>query len=110
MPRPPRNKTVHFHAQIPRSHHALMRDTPLVRDIFVTMGGYGRDIQHPFENPYQARLKAQAAAQQLLDHDRGVAEVAQAMGFEDPLYFSRWFRKLMGSAPSKFREQTRLIR
>jgi len=300
MPSPPRNKTVHFHAQIPRSHHALMRDTPLVRDIFVTMGGYGRDIQHPFENPYphgmedslfhlqlqegtwleiegvrtpiprdalmcvprqvpfrwglqevtprnltywfrargdavdltfrlmdwrpnrpfvlirdpvrfireqermtrlmtlpptrrtlleisvigaqllttvvkdaevairsprsseqrveevittmqetrdwsiplpgpaalaamaglsvphfmelfkqrtgypphqyQARLKAQAAAQQLLDHDRGVAEVAQAMGFEDPLYFSRWFRKLMGSAPSKFREQTRLIR
>lgn len=52
MPRPPRNKTVHFHAQIPRSHHALMRDTPLVRDFFVTMGGYGRDIQHPFENPY----------------------------------------------------------
>jgi len=59
---------------------------------------------------YLSRLKAQAAAQQLLDRDRSIAEVATGMGFDDPLYFSRWFRKLMGSPPSKFREQARMIR
>ena len=34
-----------------------------------------------------------------------VAQVAQAVGYDDPLYFSALFRRKMGMAPSRYREE-----
>lgn len=34
--------------------------------------------------------------------DRSVKDVAFALGFEDPLYFSRFFRKQFGAAPTQY--------
>ena len=41
-------------------------------------------------------------AEQLLEHIHGISvkEVAERCGFDDPLYFSRIFRKARGHAPS----------
>jgi AraC-like DNA-binding protein len=47
--------------------------------------------------------KRLAHAQQLLRQTGSVAEVANAVGFGDPNYFARWFRKHTGRSPSRWR-------
>lgn len=42
-------------------------------------------------------------ALQLLQSDMSIGEVSRAVGYEDPLYFSRIFKKKYGSSPSKAR-------
>ena len=40
----------------------------------------------------------------LLDtYDQPVAEIARGLGYEDPYYFSRLFRKVMGMSPTRYR-------
>jgi AraC family transcriptional activator of pobA len=39
--------------------------------------------------------------------DRTIGEIAYATGFDDPLYFSRAFKRHVGEAPSLFRDRTR---
>jgi AraC-like DNA-binding protein len=34
-----------------------------------------------------------------------VSEIAYGVGFEDPSYFIRFFRRLIGKTPSAFRDQ-----
>ena len=51
---------------------------------------------------FRAR-KLVARAQQLLPQAKSVAEVSGALGFADPNYFSRWFRKQTGMAPNRWR-------
>ncbi|MGE9362658.1 helix-turn-helix domain-containing protein [Isoptericola nanjingensis] len=55
---------------------------------------------------YQAGLRL-ARARELLDAtDIPVAAVAQACGFDDPLYFSRQFARTHGVSPSAYRTRT----
>lgn len=55
---------------------------------------------------YQAQIRAQHAARLLASSHDSVGAVAAQLGFEDPLYFSRWFRRLMGVPPRQYaREQ-----
>lgn len=43
-------------------------------------------------------------AKRLLAHSAAhIASVADSLSFEDPAYFSRWFRKHTGSSPAEFR-------
>ncbi len=53
---------------------------------------------------YQQKLRMEQAIELLLYSDRTVGEIAQSVGFEDPLYFSRLFRHVMGVSPRKFRQ------
>jgi AraC-like DNA-binding protein len=47
-------------------------------------------------------------AQRLLTYsDKNISEIASQLGFEDPSYFSRLFRKKSGSTPEQFRKSTR---
>jgi AraC family transcriptional regulator, transcriptional activator of pobA len=48
---------------------------------------------------FRARKRV-VQAQQLLPQMKNVAEVAAALGFHDPNYFSRWFRKQTGQSPT----------
>ena len=58
----------------------------------------GRSAGEWIEN---ARL---ALARTLLhDHGIPISEVSYRLGFEDPAYFSRFFRKLVGMSPTDFR-------
>lgn len=54
---------------------------------------------------YQTRLRM-AAARELLDTtDRTVGSIGQQVGYPDPLYFSRQFRRIHSMSPSEYRAQ-----
>lgn len=59
------------------------------------------------EPPLKAlnRRRIEVAAQLLSSDSRSLADIAAACGFNDPAYFSRMFRRLRGSAPSRQRPE-----
>jgi AraC-like DNA-binding protein len=52
---------------------------------------------------YFQRLKIQHSAQLLALTDLHVDEIASSVGLDDPFYFSRLFKKVMGQSPRHFR-------
>ncbi|MDQ8201426.1 helix-turn-helix domain-containing protein [Pelagicoccus sp. SDUM812003] len=52
---------------------------------------------------YFNRLKIQRACELLTTTQLSVAEVGEALGFSDPFYFSRLFKKVMGKSPRAYR-------
>lgn len=48
-------------------------------------------------------MKIEAACQLLDTTDLRISAVSQALGYEDPLYFSRLFRKISGVSPKEYR-------
>lgn len=53
---------------------------------------------------YFIRLKIQRACQYLDFSDIAVQEVAAAIGYDDPYYFSRVFKRIMGVSPLQYRK------
>ncbi|NIG55354.1 AraC family transcriptional regulator [Chitinophaga sp. Cy-1792] len=53
---------------------------------------------------YFVQLKMQKACQQLDFTDRSIKNIAMSMGFNDPYYFSRRFRAVIGMSPKKYRQ------
>lgn len=51
------------------------------------------------------KLKIQRACALLIDGQENIKEIAAKLGFEDPAYFSRFFKNKMGTTPSKYREK-----
>jgi transcriptional regulator GlxA family with amidase domain len=56
--------------------------------------------------PYLRVLRLQKAEALLKNSSMSVADVAYAVGFENPRYFSRIFSEEKGISPSSFRELT----
>ena len=54
---------------------------------------------------YFNHLKVQKACQYLLFTNQRIKEIAQAVGIDDPYYFSRLFTKVMGMSPHEYREK-----
>lgn len=52
---------------------------------------------------YFNRLKIQSACNMLSVSDRSIKEICFSLGYQDPLYFSRLFHKIMGKSPRDFR-------
>ena len=50
-------------------------------------------------------LRLEKASAMLKSQDAKITSVALACGFEDPNYFTRRFKELFGSAPSKYRDE-----
>lgn len=50
-----------------------------------------------------SRLRIQKAKELLTSTDRSITEVACQVGFDDPAYFSRVFKKMVGKSPQAFR-------
>ena len=53
---------------------------------------------------YLNRYRIKQAKELLISTDRSITSVALEVGFNDPAYFSRVFRKQVGLSPSAFRE------
>ena len=49
---------------------------------------------------YRLQFRLRKARELLVSSSMNVSQVAQAVGFSDPLYFSRLFRNAFGQAPS----------
>lgn len=47
------------------------------------------------------------AREMLIDADVAISQVAYAAGFNDPSYFGRAFRRMVGVSPKVYRQQTR---
>ena len=57
---------------------------------------------------YQTHCRMEQAAHLLKSMpNRPVGDIAQSLGYEDPLYFSRAFRRYHGCGPSSYRKQRR---
>jgi AraC family transcriptional regulator of arabinose operon len=58
------------------------------------------------QTPYQflLRYRLEKASRLLTHTDLPIADVAAAAGFQDPLYFTKVFRKHIGRSPSDFRK------
>ena len=52
---------------------------------------------------YYIQLKIQKSCQYLYFTDMNIKEICSKIGFDDPYYFSRMFKKMMGSSPAKYR-------
>lgn len=52
---------------------------------------------------YFNQLKIQKSCQYLYFTDMNIKEICVQVGFDDPYYFSRMFKKLMGLSPAKYR-------
>jgi len=49
------------------------------------------------------RLRMHQACQLLNSTDKPVNEIAAGLGYQDPLYFSRAFKSILGVAPTRYR-------
>lgn len=58
------------------------------------------------ESPHQThtRFRIEMAERLLVSQDLSVAEVAFQIGYSDPYYFSRVFKKITGHRPSRYRQ------
>lgn len=56
---------------------------------------------------FLARLRAERAATLLAQTDLPAARVGAAVGWDDPTYFARRFRSLVGSTPTEYRARSR---
>lgn len=50
------------------------------------------------------------AKRMLVHSDQSIKEIAYALGFDDPSYFTRFFRERVGESPGAFREENRSVR
>lgn len=53
---------------------------------------------------YILTIRVNNATSLLETTDYSMAEIAAIVGYDDPLYFSRLFRKLKGMSPSQYRK------
>ncbi|WP_407430082.1 helix-turn-helix domain-containing protein [Arcticibacter sp.] len=59
-------------------------------------------------NQYFMEIKVQSACQYLYFTDKSIKEICRELGFGDPFYFSRAFKKLMGVSPVHYRNQHKM--
>lgn len=90
------------HLAEPLSGEALGRQVGLSRARFSTL--FARHVGHP-PQVYIESLRLTRAAQLLRSSPWQVGRIAQAVGFDDALYFSNRFRRRYGMPPTTFRQQ-----
>jgi AraC-like DNA-binding protein len=57
---------------------------------------------------YFIHLKMQKACQLLHVNNAKIITVAAIVGYDDPYYFSRMFKKYLGTSPEQYREMTKI--
>ncbi|MCS7188147.1 MAG: helix-turn-helix transcriptional regulator, partial [Armatimonadota bacterium] len=84
--------------------------TPTVRQLAELLGVSPSHLRHLFKNQtdqslqsYLRSLKFRMAEILLQQTDFPIKLIARILGFQDPLYFSRWFRRATGFSPSEIR-------
>ena len=52
---------------------------------------------------YLNNYRLSVAAERLIETERSVSEIAYAVGINDPLYFSKLFKRTYGTSPKEYR-------
>jgi YesN/AraC family two-component response regulator len=58
---------------------------------------------------YFIRLKIQYTCQLLDQSTLKIKEIASRVGYDDPYYFSRIFKKMMGTSPNEYRQKSNIL-
>lgn len=91
----------------------LNPDSPFrTEDLAAMLATSERQLQRVFQNEFDTSpkvfvitVKLELASQMLADGNKNVSEVAYALGFSDPSYFSKVFRKYYGLSPSEYQAE-----
>jgi AraC-like DNA-binding protein len=51
---------------------------------------------------YNAQIFMDKAVSMMRNSNRNISEISETLGFKNPFYFSRVFRKIIGSSPSEY--------
>lgn len=94
------NKNLNRNLSLPELSAAYNYSTSRFSSLFKDRTGFA-----PID--YFLHMKVQKATQLLDFTERPVKEIAAELGFDDPYYFSRLFKKIMGHSPSDFRNLRR---
>ncbi len=90
----------HYAEEIELNEYAAMAGLSLGRFVHLFKECVGSS---PYA--YVSMLRLERAAELLLSTDQAVGQVAYEVGFSDPLYFSRRFKKQYGLSPNAFRKE-----
>jgi AraC-like DNA-binding protein len=104
------------HASVEKLEHVLLakisqpgfRVQTALRDFDISQFYFSRLFkQQTGQTPlqYLLRRRIEAAGRLLQSTGQRIEEIARQVGFEDPYYFSRTFRKIKGCSPRAFRRQ-----
>ena len=99
-----------FHALIDQHFHHLHRVADYAALLALTPGHLNRVSQNATGQPASSAIDARRAleAKRLLAHsDAPAAEIAAQLGFPDPSYFGRFFRRHAAQSPRAFRTEMR---
>ncbi|MFF3598960.1 helix-turn-helix transcriptional regulator [Kitasatospora indigofera] len=88
----------------PVSIGAVARELSVSRDTLATQV---RRLTGSTPTDHLTRLRLNRAKGLLAFTDRSIADVARAVGYPDPAYFTRAFTRRIGVSPSTFRQQQR---
>lgn len=99
-----------FRQEVEVHHHEWLTLEPYARELGVTANHLNDAVreetgQSAGEHLRQRRLLD--AKRQLLHSTMSVSEIGYGLGFEDPSYFSRFFKRYEGVTPAKFRKEIR---
>lgn len=89
----------HYSAPLSISSLASMEHLSVSRFSAVFKQSVGMSPQN-----YLIDLRLKAAVRLMRETDLGIRQIAQTVGYEDALYFSRLFKSRMGIPPAKFSE------
>lgn len=82
----------------------LLRSAPYCYDYLCRLF---RQEMHTTPHKYLSEMRLQSAAEKLRSGHASITEVARMCGHNDPLYFSRMFKKRYGCSPREYARQFR---
>jgi AraC family transcriptional regulator, transcriptional activator of pobA len=95
---------------IERDFHERHRPGHYARKLRITVGHLNHLARRHLGRTAGVLIRERLAVEakrQLLHTDSTVAEIGYALGFKDPAYFARFFRREAGSTPTVFRARAR---
>ena len=88
--------------------HNTISISDISRHLSLSKSYLSRLIKESFRMPlsqYVLRVKIEKAQMLFRDTNKDSKEIAVASGFDDPNYFSRVFKKIVGISPSQYRKR-----
>lgn len=106
---PPRGPVERFVQQVEKDYRDRHRVSDYAAQLGLTPGHLNalcREVLHTSAGAWLRARRVLEAQRLLLYTDLTAAEIGHRLGFDDPSYFSRFFRRETGRSPTVFRRET----